>query len=369
MGDPARRAGEGQASRSPASGSSSATTPGMSTRSAPSSGRILWRASAQPRFGGLGTFYATPALAYGRVYVGSTDGKMYSFGTTTGKLRWSRSTGGYVYSSAGGLARPGLRRLVLAHVLVLRRGDRGDVLAVPGRTGRSPARPTVIAGPRVLRDAEGDDVRARREDGAAGCGRTPTASTRRSSPTTTGSTSSATRVSTASSSGAGRSPPMRYVVTGAAGFIGSHLARPARRVGARGRRPRQLHRLLRPGPEGGERRRARRAPRRPGGGRARLRRSRRRLPPGRAARCSQLRRRVPALPPPQRARVAAGVRGRRARRRPRRVLVVVVDLRRGGALPDRRRTSARSRSPRTGSRSSRPSISRTHTCGSSVSTA
>jgi outer membrane protein assembly factor BamB len=64
------------------------------------SGRVLWSAKAQPRFGSTGTFYATPAVAYGRVYVGATDGKMYSFGATTGKLRWSTSTGGYVYSSA-----------------------------------------------------------------------------------------------------------------------------------------------------------------------------------------------------------------------------------------------------------------------------
>ena len=46
-----------------------------------------------------GTFYSTPAVAYGRVYIGSTDGKVYSFGATSGELRWSHSTGGYVYSS------------------------------------------------------------------------------------------------------------------------------------------------------------------------------------------------------------------------------------------------------------------------------
>jgi hypothetical protein len=54
----------------------------------------------QPRFGSTGNFYATPTLAYGRVYIGATDGKLYSFGATSGKLRWSQSTGGYVYSSA-----------------------------------------------------------------------------------------------------------------------------------------------------------------------------------------------------------------------------------------------------------------------------
>src|SRR5207245_8111715 len=43
---------------------------------------------------------ATPAAAYGRVYIGATDGKVYSLGAATGKLRWSQSTGGYVYSSA-----------------------------------------------------------------------------------------------------------------------------------------------------------------------------------------------------------------------------------------------------------------------------
>jgi hypothetical protein len=54
----------------------------------------------QPRFGSTGNFYATPTLAYGRVYIGATDGKLYSFGASSGKLRWSQSTGGYVYSSA-----------------------------------------------------------------------------------------------------------------------------------------------------------------------------------------------------------------------------------------------------------------------------
>ncbi len=33
------------------------------------------------------------------MYIGATDGKVYSFGADTGKLRWSTSTGGYVYAS------------------------------------------------------------------------------------------------------------------------------------------------------------------------------------------------------------------------------------------------------------------------------
>jgi outer membrane protein assembly factor BamB len=60
---------------------------------------VLWQAKAQPRFGSSGRFYATPSVAYGRVYVGATDGKVYSFGAASGRLRWSQSTGGYVYSS------------------------------------------------------------------------------------------------------------------------------------------------------------------------------------------------------------------------------------------------------------------------------
>ena len=62
-------------------------------------GKQLWRASGQERLGSAGTFYSTPAAAYGRVYIGSTDGKVYSFGARTGDLRWSHSTGGYVYGS------------------------------------------------------------------------------------------------------------------------------------------------------------------------------------------------------------------------------------------------------------------------------
>jgi outer membrane protein assembly factor BamB len=62
-------------------------------------GALIWRGSAQERFGSQGTFYSTPAVAYGRVYIGSTDGKVYSFGSTSGEVRWSQSTGGYVYAS------------------------------------------------------------------------------------------------------------------------------------------------------------------------------------------------------------------------------------------------------------------------------
>ena len=62
-------------------------------------GRLAWRASAQPRLGGRGAFYSTPAVGYGRVFIGNTDGKVYAFGAASGRLLWSQSTGGYVYAS------------------------------------------------------------------------------------------------------------------------------------------------------------------------------------------------------------------------------------------------------------------------------
>jgi outer membrane protein assembly factor BamB len=64
-------------------------------------GRRLWTASAAGSALGLraGRFYATPAIAYGRVYIGSLDGFVYSFAASNGKLAWRHKTGNYVYSS------------------------------------------------------------------------------------------------------------------------------------------------------------------------------------------------------------------------------------------------------------------------------
>jgi outer membrane protein assembly factor BamB len=52
------------------------------------------------RFGfGSGRFYATPTVAFGRVYLGNTDGNVYSFAADSGKLAWRTGTGGYVYAA------------------------------------------------------------------------------------------------------------------------------------------------------------------------------------------------------------------------------------------------------------------------------
>jgi outer membrane protein assembly factor BamB len=64
-------------------------------------GHRLWSSnSAGTRFGlRAGRFYSTAAVAYGRVYIGSLDGFVYSFAASNGKLAWRHRTGGFVYSS------------------------------------------------------------------------------------------------------------------------------------------------------------------------------------------------------------------------------------------------------------------------------
>ena len=63
-------------------------------------GKLVWRAQSQhDLFGRRGTFYSTPSVAYSRVYLGSTDSHVYSYGEQSGKLRWSYDTGGFVYGS------------------------------------------------------------------------------------------------------------------------------------------------------------------------------------------------------------------------------------------------------------------------------
>ena len=50
-------------------------------------------------FGRSGHFYSTPAVAFGRVYVGNTDSFVYSFVASSGHLAWRHGTGSYVYAA------------------------------------------------------------------------------------------------------------------------------------------------------------------------------------------------------------------------------------------------------------------------------
>jgi outer membrane protein assembly factor BamB len=63
-------------------------------------GKPIWNVAPARRVIGGGRFYATAAVAFGRVYIGSTDGRQYSLSAQTGRLAWARQTGHYVYSSA-----------------------------------------------------------------------------------------------------------------------------------------------------------------------------------------------------------------------------------------------------------------------------
>jgi outer membrane protein assembly factor BamB len=64
-------------------------------------GGVKWSAGSQSGgLSGTGNFYATPTVAFGRVYIGNTDGRVYSFEKDTGHLAWSQSTGDYVYAAA-----------------------------------------------------------------------------------------------------------------------------------------------------------------------------------------------------------------------------------------------------------------------------
>jgi outer membrane protein assembly factor BamB len=63
------------------------------------SGKVKWQTSSQGLgLGSTGRFYSTPAVAFGRVYSGNLDHRVYSFEASNGDIAWSHSTGSYVYS-------------------------------------------------------------------------------------------------------------------------------------------------------------------------------------------------------------------------------------------------------------------------------
>jgi outer membrane protein assembly factor BamB len=70
-------------------------------------GRRLWRSGSEGALLGSGTFYSTAAVAYGRVFLGNTDGRFYAYDASSGKLDWAYQTGAYVYSSPAVTNAPG----------------------------------------------------------------------------------------------------------------------------------------------------------------------------------------------------------------------------------------------------------------------
>jgi outer membrane protein assembly factor BamB len=76
-------------------------------------GSVVWRAGTSGlSFGRAGNFYGTPAVAFGRIYAGNTDGRVYSFAASSGRLAWAHSTGSYVYAAAAVANVPGMKPAV-----------------------------------------------------------------------------------------------------------------------------------------------------------------------------------------------------------------------------------------------------------------
>ena len=71
-------------------------------------GRRVWISGSGGTLLGSGTFYSTCAVIYGRVFLGNTDGRVYSYDAYNGKLDWAMQTGAYVYSSPAVTNAPGL---------------------------------------------------------------------------------------------------------------------------------------------------------------------------------------------------------------------------------------------------------------------
>ncbi len=73
-----------------------------------SDGHRIWISGSEGAPLGSGTFYSTPAVIYGRVFLGNTDGRVYAYDQYTGKLDWAVQTGAYVYASPAVADAPGL---------------------------------------------------------------------------------------------------------------------------------------------------------------------------------------------------------------------------------------------------------------------
>ena len=71
-------------------------------------GHLVWRSGSGGALIGSGTFYSSAAVVYGRVYLGNTDGRVYAYDASSGKLDWAVQTGAYVYSSPAVANAPGL---------------------------------------------------------------------------------------------------------------------------------------------------------------------------------------------------------------------------------------------------------------------
>jgi len=93
-------------------------------------GKLLWQSDSLGQgFGTSGAFYSSPAVAFGRVYAGNNDTRVYSFDRHDGTIAWTYSTGGYVYSG------PAVARTAHTGPTVYIGSFDGNVYALNARNG------------------------------------------------------------------------------------------------------------------------------------------------------------------------------------------------------------------------------------------
>jgi outer membrane protein assembly factor BamB len=110
---------------------------------AASNGDLKWQSGSLGQgFGTSGAFYSTPAVAFGRVYAGNNDTRVYSYDLKDGTLAWTYSTGGYVYSG------PAVARTGHTGPTVYIGSFDGNVYALNAKTGE----------PRWIRSAGGSVI-------------------------------------------------------------------------------------------------------------------------------------------------------------------------------------------------------------------
>jgi outer membrane protein assembly factor BamB len=93
-------------------------------------GHRIWRTGGLGQeLGRGGRFYGTPAVAFGRVYAGNYDGRVYSFSARSGKIAWTRDTGNYVLAAPAVADVPGTKPSVYIG------STTGDFFALDARSG------------------------------------------------------------------------------------------------------------------------------------------------------------------------------------------------------------------------------------------